>query len=225
MLLRRRGAKFSQPSGPALISHTSAHYTGPTTGAVTPAINTTGATIIVIAVSSFEASTDQSAPIDNLFNTYTQLTLYQNTLTGVRFYYCQSPTTGAAHTFEIHVTANAYASCAVAAFSGTLGGGTNDINIGNHNTLGSHTAQPGSATPAHNNELIVTAANVGDATAAVSVDSGFTITDQVIFAAGSNFPVALAYLLQGSAAAVNPTWTLPGTPTTYGASAAMASFQ
>lgn len=226
--LRRRAQFAPAKAGGSLatlLSHTSAAYTGATTGATTSAINTTGATIIIIAVSSFESGTDQTAPIDSLANTWTQMTLYQSTNTGVRLYYCKGPATGPAHTFEIHVTANAFASCAVAAFSSTSTSGGNDINIGANNSIGSHSVQPGSATPAHNNELIVTALNPGDAAATVSVDSGFTITDQVLFLSGQHFGVALAYLAQSTAASENPTWTLPGVSSTYDANVTMASFQ
>ncbi len=67
--------------------------------------------------------------------------------------------------------------------------------------------QPGSITPSENNEVIVTAITSGGGVTSYSIDSGFTISDQFDLSGGGHFPLGMAYLIQTSAAASNPTWS------------------
>ncbi len=80
--------------------------------------------------------------------------------------------------------------------------------------LGQHSAaQPGAVTPTQSGELILTA--IGGLWNSVTIDSGFTILDQI--AVGSNFALGVGYLIQGAAATVNPTWTMTGSAQQGGA--------
>jgi hypothetical protein len=84
--------------------------------------------------------------------------------------------------------------------------------------------QSGSITPVSNGELVIAAACIGcdpGGSANVTVDSGFTITD--LDTNSGNTAVSLAYLIQSSASALNPTWTVPYQG--YGGAALIASFQ
>ena len=81
--------------------------------------------------------------------------------------------------------------------------------------------QPGSITPSENNCLVVTGCLEAQAGDEASVDSGFA-ADSVGSSPGLTFGGGIAYLVQATAAAVNPTWT-PVVPT-Y-AAATIASFK
>ena len=79
--------------------------------------------------------------------------------------------------------------------------------------------QPGSITPSENNCLVVTALISTDE--APSVDSGFA-ADSVALSSNVTYGGGIAYLVQATAAAVNPTWT----PVASGnAAATIASFK
>jgi hypothetical protein len=183
----------------ALVAHTvSNSFTATNT---TTAINTTGATLIVLATNQeFETF---GAPTDSAGNTWTLIARQDNSA----WYYCLNPTTSANHTFTIgNSLAGIYrSSITVEAFSGSFTGLDTQSSV---YTSGSY--QPGAITPAHNGELVVSqlqcfVENVG----AVAVDSGFTITDYTpINSSPYAFAFAgMAYYVQPTAAAINPTWS------------------
>lgn len=186
----------------ALIAHTTA--TG--SGTNTPAINTTGANLIIIGV-SWETSTP--AISDNQGNTYT-LIASQNSGGGLgasSLYYCSSPITSASHTFT---ATSEIPAIFVQAFSGAASSLPLDQHNSANTTSGS-TIQPGSVTPSAANELLVSVAQAssGGGQTLNSVGSGFTITDKE--AGGpSVFSSGMAYLIQTSATAENPTFTFSG---------------
>lgn len=68
------------------------------------------------------------------------------------------------------------------------------------------TFQPGSITPTTNGQLIITASGTcaGSSTATVSV---VTLGDQINWVSGQHCSGAIGHLVQGTAAAINPTWT------------------
>jgi hypothetical protein len=84
-------------AGFQLVAHTGASLnTSPVT---TPAIDTTGATLIIIAAADDVAP---SVPTDSAGNTWTPLTLWdQGTTMLVRLFYCVNPTTSTSHTFTV----------------------------------------------------------------------------------------------------------------------------
>jgi hypothetical protein len=66
----------------------------------------------------------------------------------------------------------------------------------------------GSVTPSAANELVVTAEGQGAAGGSpFTINLGFTITDQKAQVGGQADGGGLAYLIQTTATAVNPTWT------------------
>jgi len=75
-----------------------------------------------------------------------------------------------------------------------------------YSASGQTTIQPGTLTPANNNGLLVTFVTSWN-TGSLSIDSGFTLVDQGSFVLYANYSVGSAYLVQSTAAAVNPTWT------------------
>lgn len=202
----------------SLLTHTIAGSVGG--GAVsTSGIDTTGATLIVIAVSDYQAN-GPSPPSDSNGNTWAALGYHPaGSVAAVELFACASPSVGAGHTFTAG-GASHFPTVAVAAFSG--GSGVLDINDGAVVASGT-TIQPGNATPAHDNELLITAVSGWTASEVYSVDSGFTITDQLAYIPSNRISLAMAYLIQTTATAENPTWTSTGS--SQDRAAAMGSWQ
>lgn len=201
----------------ALVAHTFAN--NGTTPVTTPAINTTGANLIVIGV-AWENTTP--AISDNQSNTYT-LVASQNSGTGLgacSLYYCSSPITSASHTFTS--TNGTDPTIFVQAFSGAATSSPLDRH-NSANTSGS-TIQPGSVTPSVANELLVAVAQAssGGGQTLNSVSGGFTITDSGS-GGPSSFASGLAYLIQTSAGTANPTFTFSAANTWL--SAVIATFK
>lgn len=203
-------------AGWALKAHTvAASSTG---GSVTSsAIDTTGSDLVIIA-HAFDVATSPGALSDNKSNTWTVLTTA--TVPGsmkVRLWYCQAPTVGTGHTFTIPFVGVSYPAIAVVAFSGSV---ASPFDAQNGSNAAASTVQPGTITPALNNELVIASLGLKNG-AAPSIDGGFTITDSATTGA-NNWGVALAYLVQTTAAAANPTWTSTGS---NGLATTIASFK
>jgi hypothetical protein len=186
----------------------------PTTGS----LDTTGATLLV-AVCTYAGS--PTGVTDSKGNTWTALTAYANSGVTTRIYYVNSntPTVGTGHTFTLNGTGIA-AVINVVAFSGTA---SSPFDLENGaNSLSASTIQPGSVTPTANDSIIVTGFSGGNTFGgAATINSGFTITDQSPLTGGVNYGSAAAYLIQGTLAAVNPTWTLGSTVSNIASSVAV----
>jgi hypothetical protein len=211
----------ASPSAFSVVAHVAAQSSTPTSGAVTAAINTTGAALLVAAAAAYDAGAGTLTLTDSAGNTWVPLTAYSGSSSNhlMRLFYCASPATSATHTFSLAGSgANPYATIAVAAFSGPSG--IPDIDVGAAFASG-FSIQPGSATPAHDGELIVTAISMS-ILSTLAVDSGFTITDQLPFPGdGHSEGIGLAYLHQSVAAAIDPAWTT----ISGGSACAMGSWQ
>lgn len=207
---------FSRPhfvpgggGGIALIAHTGS-ASGDTSSVTTSAINTTGANFLVVAVSNF-ASASAATVTDSKGNTWTPLTT-QVTPSSQRMllYYSVPTSAGAGHTFTATGTVDFPAIC-VQAFSVVNTSPFESESGDKTDSSTTHTSlQPGSLTPSMNGSLIITGLASFPASfppPPQSIDSGFTITDDIPSANAVNFGCALAYLIQGTAGAVNPTWT------------------
>jgi len=187
----------------SLISHTAAGSTGANT-VTTSAIDTTGATLIVIEVAADVGAGCTSTLSDSKSNSYTRL----HTQGGISFpnngglYYVVSPTVGSGHTFTYGCASGGSApSIAVVAFSGATTFDTQ--NWGHGSTTSTTTVQPGSVTASVSNELAIT--GYAATSSVSSIDSSFTITDSVGFLGGNHYAVAIAWrTVTGS---INPTWT------------------
>ena len=97
----------------------------------------------------------------------------------------------------------------VAAFSGAAAASALDQQNG---AVGTGTSlATGSVTPSEDNELVVSGVSIADGSSGTyAVDSGLTITDQILASAGNFEGGGLAYIIQTSAGAVNPTWSWTG---------------
>lgn len=172
----------------------------------TTAVNTTGANLIVIGADD----TNFGTPSDNKGNTYTGSVSISSQSSG-KIWYCNNPTVGTGHTFT---PGGSNGSIQAIAVSGALATGAPDVTnattwTGDGSTT--FTESPGSVTPTQNGELCVALygisipSNTGGTP--FSVNSGFTIQGAIDVVSGSYFGTVLATLVQGTAAAVNPTLT------------------
>lgn len=193
-----------------------AHASGATSNgnsATTSSANTTGASLLYVAVSGYSAGTLGTLS-DSLGNTWTLIKSQTATTNTVAEYYCcasGSPVTGSAQTFTISGT-GAYPSIAMAAFSGTA---TSPLD----GSSSASSASPGNISPVYNGEAFVSAISF-DASSTPSVDSSFTITDTVNYVSGGSEGISLAYKIQTHGITQNPAWTVSGT----NHAAAQASF-
>lgn len=185
----------------ALVANVSVGMTG-VSGATSAAIDTTGATLIVIAQSGVVGLT--LTPTDSKGNTWTALTAYAGGSLTCQLYYCANPVVGSGHTFT--VVAGAAASIAVGAFSGTMNAAPDSA--GGAGAASGTTQQPGLLTPSVDNCLVVTGFQYVSPTVPGpgTISAGFTITDD-IGNADTSVPVAMAYQVQTTATGVNPTWS------------------
>ena len=180
----------------SLVAHTKASGANTFT---TPAINTTGAGLLVVFVAWYDVRPKVLG--DSFGNSWTKLTEFVRNDVGGVFYYCAAPTVGSGHTFTL-TGSGIYGSMAVLAFSGA-DSSPFDAQNGSNGT-GSSLAT-GSVSPSVDGELVV--AGLGsNSPDTVGIDSGFAISDQVGWCS-SYFGAAAAYLVQTAKGAVNPTWS------------------
>lgn len=170
---------------------------GGASGGTTPAIDTTGAKLIVISA-AFAAPATIS---DSKGNTYTVGVARPSSPTGITIYYCISPTAGTGHTFTINA---AVGSITVQAFGATLTpsvdtGVTSQIsNVGLNHTIGAT-----SLTPSGSNALVVSAGSFPNAYGgALTAGSGFTLADNQNYVSGTNYGCDLVYQIQTTASTI-----------------------
>ncbi len=184
----------------ALVSHIGA--TSPNgNGFTTSTITTTGASLLVCVIADSDGS---SPPSDSKSNTWA--TAVGPTATGnpdVTMYYVKNPTVGSGHTFTV-TAASKFPSIYIASFSGTDTTANVDQNSSFSGNAG--TMQAGSITPSVANEVVVAGVCTGNATIA-TIDSGYSTTDALAFAGGVSWGGGMAYKVQTTAVATNPTWS------------------
>jgi hypothetical protein len=198
------------------VSQLSTNGSGFTTGS---SIDTSGADLIILVATYFAS---QSTVSDSKSNSYTGLTAYTNSGAGTQIFYVQAPTVGSGHTFTLAGSSN-FPAIAVAAFSGSVASPFDTGNDAGAGSASSATQQPGSITPSESDELVICSMTTFLTGGAVpSIDGGFTATAALNSVGGQGVGVGLAYLIQTSAAAANPTWTLNAASTIV---ASIASFK
>ncbi len=182
---------------------------GSTNGVTSGAYDTTGAKFIVVAAITY-ALGGTTTVSDSKSNTWTALTKYTTgTQPAVQFFYCASPTVGSGHTFTVSNTGG-FPSICVMAFSGVKLSSPFDSgqDAGNH---GSGTSlATGSVTPSRDNCLVVTVVGFDSSQSGPTVNSGFASPAPLLsnYSAGVHMGGAMSYLIETTATAKNPTWTL-----------------
>jgi hypothetical protein len=170
--------------------------------------NTVGATWIVIALANYQGEVDgfNNSMVDNQSNTYTKLTQYGPGSGGrnyVTWFYCMNPVTSATHTFTAHGRIPNYV-----VIWGT--GGTPAFDTTTGTSAGSGTTlQPGSITAGGSPCALFLASANADATSLSSVNSSFTILENINHTA-NGASLGVSWLAQTTATAVNPTSTFSG---------------
>jgi Putative Ig domain len=168
----------------------------------TGAIDTTGASLLVVVVGNYGVP---GTVTDSKGNTYT---LGYSVVSGsqcLRFYYCPLPITGAGHTFTF---TGSYCSVEAIAFSGTSGGG---VDQSSQSMSTQNVVQPGSITPTLDGEVLITGCSAdGNVWPSASISGGgFTaVLDNIPYAGGNGEPLVVAICIQTAKAPSNPTWNL-----------------
>lgn len=172
-------------------------------GGLIPPVNTTGADFIVCVLAA-NGTTAANGITDNYANTWTRATSCNDGTSGAAIYYCFNPTVGIGHRFSPTDPNATYEGLSVAAFSGIGAGSLDQVN-NNVSATSVSSIQPGSITPTNSGELLIAGLGINSSSITATVDSGFTMA---AVAAGSGILTSyLAFLEQGSAAAVDPTFT------------------
>lgn len=189
-------------------------------GGTTSSVDSTGASLLVVVVSSYDLSSEPTLT-DSKGNTWTGLTAQGpgGSNQRVRIFYAANPTVGSSHTFTLSGSTT-YSSVSALAFSGAKTASPFDQQNGA--TGGSTSLATGSVTPSEDGELVVAGIALDSAPSSLTIDSGFSTPAVVYFLGGSSYGVGSAYKIQTTAAAVNPTWSWTGSS---GQAAAIATFK
>lgn len=192
-------ARRVSASGPLLLAATSK---GAVSTFTTSAINSTGATLIVVGFGWYGPSGEPTLS-DSQGNTWSNLTSSNfNSAQTSRLKYCINPSTSASHTFTSTGT-NTYNGMTVAAFSGITAYDSRENGLGKDSSTSNAT---GSVTPTADNALLVTHLSLAGNAQTPTIDNSFSIATHLGGVSGTNYGADLAYLVLATAAAKNPTW-------------------
>lgn len=211
---------FIAPNGPPITLITHGNWTPDSTSGV---FNTTGADLIVLTVATAGYFPALATISDSYGNTWTQgPSTNPEDFSTSTIYYCVNPTVGTSHTFT---TSNGFAhpSAQMSAWANAASeAGPSNNNVGGT----SQTVQAGSVTPSSNGALIITQCAYDVSGEAPTINGGYSVLDNNDYAynPGTGFGGwggTDAYLIQGSAGATNPTWTLTDATSTPAATIAV----
>jgi len=161
-------------------------------------LDTTGANLLIAHVCA--AVNGGPTISDSRGNTWTALTSENGTSEFMSSWYCVPSSVGTGHTITTASGSSMFASLYVSAWSGAS---ATPFDKQAGATLAT---RPGSITPAANGCLVISGL-CSHTAGTYAVDSGFTIAQQQTFVSGTNDGGAQAYLIQTTAAALNPTWS------------------
>lgn len=181
--------------------------TGDGSTATTPGIDTTGATLIVLAICLDAAGTPTVS--DSKSNTWTSLTAQSSTgQSQTQILYCNAPTVGSGHTFTLTSTSH-HPAIGVLAFTDTASSSPFDVENGS-STTGATSLSSGSITPSVDREIIVVACGTASASgnSFISPSNGFTMAVMYNLNNNVNYEFGFGYLVQQTAAPINSTWSI-----------------
>lgn len=188
----------------ALVSHLGAQLGA--NGGTSGSLNTTASDLLIV-VCAFDGFGGTGLSLsDSKTNTWTAITPDQGGAyyQALRIYYAKNPTVGTGHTFSFGSTGSA-ASMYIGAFSGADLTLPKDQQNGNAQDAVTSLAT-GSITPTTDNQLVVAGLATPDPTT-VGIGGSFTIAGTAAAISFQNEGSTLAYLIQTTATAANPTWT------------------
>jgi hypothetical protein len=201
-----QGSSGPPPAVYALVAST--QVPGSPNGGTSPAINTIGATLLVLLDTHLFAG--RIPPTDSLGNIWTARICYGSTGNSETCLWdATNPVVGAAQTFSTGSTGD-FNSSQIMAFSGVATVSPFEASTGIALTSSTTTVQSStSVTPTTANNLVISSVGYNASGSPVaSVNGGLVITNQTPAAVGVSFGSGSAYLFQSSAVAVNPTWTI-----------------
>jgi hypothetical protein len=181
----------------------------------TVTLNDTGADLGVIGVSDFAGGSTPSDTQGSNHSTWTLVTSIATTRQTAKMFFAHGATffPGASHVY----TANGNAGYIdIQSWSGSKTGTTLDqVNSGKSGALGATTVSTNAITPTQNGCLIVVFFTYDDPSisTAVTLNNGFTVSNQGNEIAGSAFGSVMGWLIQGTAAAISCTATRPNAGT------------
>lgn len=172
-------------------------------GGTTTAIDTTGATGLIIGLWWNRSSPFNGRLSDSKANAFSSTTLQHSGAGNVQLFYVAAPTVGSGHTFT---TLENFAGIGILALNGTANP-ISDKQSGAVSVTGFGNLQPGSITPSFNNSIIVSAFT--DFNGPVpTFPAGYTVlaANPTATAEGGG----MCFKIQTSLAAENPLWTAAG---------------
>lgn len=177
-------------------------------GYTTAAIDTTGASLLVLALAYWSFPAPPTF-FDSYANVWVRRLDADDSGDGIQgqldCYDCANPICGPGHTFTVVTGPATYPAISVSAWSGTRI--TAPFNTSSFSVVGQANPQAGSVTPSNNDSLILAFLVDSQALTTFSIDSSFTIFGSVPHVFGQTYGLEAAYLIQGAKAAVNPAWT------------------
>lgn len=185
--------------GWTFVGSTDSDGDGDTTGATTSAFDSTGADLLVALVGNFSAGTFT----DSEGNTWTQLTRRDGGNPAITPYYVINPSTSASHTFSVSGGLQ-FPGISVLAFSAD---GSITFGAETGNTTSGTGINCGSLTPSEDGALLIAAQAIDNDGTNQSINLSYTEVDDLPWTNNVQIGTASAYLVQSTAAAINPTWS------------------
>ncbi len=178
-------------------------------GTSSPSFDSSGANLLVLAVSSDNAVTLVAGDIsDSTSNTYTRVGgTYTSGTVRINTFYCVNPNVSASHTFTVTKT-NCYSEIAVIAASGAHASPL-DLEDGG-NSVVSPTSPATGITPSVDNCLVVSAFAESVNGGSVTGPAGYSTPDLGDSFNSIEFGLGLCYQIQTTATFTKPAWAETG---------------
>ncbi len=192
---------------PARIANVKASAVAPAVGTVTTSsVDTTGASLIIIAAAHYNATTAEVTPSDNKGNTWTAGG--NDATPGVafraRFYYCINPTVGSGHTFTIAGT-DTYPAIFVEAWSGLSGATLDQANFNYSASATSITA--GNINPTTSSSIYFSCSANSGTISGVTVS---TLGNSAANIAANSVGGGISYSLRTDNSSITSDWSFTG---------------
>jgi hypothetical protein len=174
----------------------------------TVAFDSSGASLIVIGVGTYNAGAVNTNIVETGAspNSWTALTARARGTANVRLFYCKNPNTNASHQFAYTDSVAVYPNLFVIAVSGT--DTTTPFETETSGSANSTVVNAGSLTPNTTGDFFVTVGNAQFQDFA-TIDSSYTVADHQANG-GNNVGGGLAYFIATTTGAKNPQWTVSG---------------
>lgn len=190
-------------SGGGIAVGTTNQCAGGANSAVIGPITTTG-NFAIVSVSV--ATTITASVADTNGNTYTPLTRQVQGPDGQMFY--SKNYASGSNTVTVTASGVGFVGACLVTFSGLTTSAPFDQESGTTATPVT-TIQPGALTPSAANSLIVTSlTHASSLLVSIGGSATFTMAGSIALSAGTNYANDVAYLIQTTAASVNPLWTV-----------------